>query len=140
MKIAEQITGYKALLLFTLVFWLLYDSTISFDFALDDSMYISQNKMVTSDEYIIIDVFLHSHTYGYSGVEDQSYRPVTMLAFRMLYALFGESPRGYHVVNIFLYGLLLHGVFNLFRAPVFKMTGWMVLSGTLVYALLPVHV
>jgi Flp pilus assembly protein TadD len=140
MKFAQQITGYKALLLFTLVSWLLYGSTINFDFALDDSMYISQNKMVTSDEYNMLDLFMHSHTYGYSGVEDQSYRPVTVLAFRILYSLFGESPKGYHIINVFLYGFLLHGVFNLFLAPVFRLNRWLVLSGTLIYALLPVHV
>ncbi len=140
MNVLNHITGYKAALLFTLVSWILYGSTIHFEFTLDDTMYTSKNLLVTSEEYSVLDAFTHSHTYGFSGVEDQGYRPITVVAFRVLYTLFGDSPKGYHVINIFMYALLLFGIFNLFKTDFFKLKNTAVLAGTLVFAILPVHV
>ena len=47
-----------------------------------------------------------------SAVSHKSYRPLTVLTFRINYALHELQPWGYHVINVLLHGLatILFGV------------------------------
>ena len=47
-----------------------------------------------------------------SAVSHKSYRPLTVLTFRMNYALHELQPWGYHVINVLLHGLatILFGI------------------------------
>ena len=41
----------------------------------------------------------------------KSFRPLTVLTFRMNYLLHGFHPHGYHVLNVFVYGLVVVSFF-----------------------------
>ena len=79
-----------------------------------------------------------------SAVSHKSYRPLTVLTFRMNYALHELQPWGYHVINVLLHGLatILFGV--VCRKVVCGSCGCgsgegLVFSAMMVFASHPVH-
>ena len=84
----------------------------------DDIFAIRDNKDVRP-ETPIVELFSHDF-WGKpmsSNVSHKSYRPFTVLTFRLNYALHGLEPWGYHAVNVALhvlatavYGWLCHRI------------------------------
>ena len=76
-----------------------------------------------------------------SPTSHKSYRPLTVLSFRINYALHGLEPWGYHVINILLHGAATALFGAVCREVVFgrKKGEGLVFSAMLLFAAHPVH-
>lgn len=83
-----------------------------------------------------------------SLVSHKSYRPLTVLTFRLNYALHDLQPWGYHVINILLHGLstILFGVVcrKVVWARLAVLSGWssgegLIFTAMMLFASHPVH-
>ncbi len=99
----------------------LYIQTITFDYALDDTMVIVKNKFTQRGFKGIGDIFKYESFRGYFGeqkqlLEGDRYRPLSIATFAAEQSLFGGNKGVSHFINILLY--VLTGVL-LFRVLVF---------------------
>jgi tetratricopeptide (TPR) repeat protein len=78
----------------------LYVNTLGHDFVFDDVTLILQNPSVRSLDW-------------FSIIYWDGYRPVRTLTYGLNYAIGGEDPFGYHLVNIVLHGLNVLLVYSL---------------------------
>jgi hypothetical protein len=79
-----------------------------------------------------------------SAVSHKSYRPLTVLTFRMNYALHELQPLGYHVINVLLHGLATSLFGIVCRKVVWRGCGrgsgeGLVLTAMMLFASHPVH-
>jgi hypothetical protein len=141
-------TSYLHLILF-LVPVILYLNTIFNDYALDDSIVITQNIYVKKGLKGIGDIFRTETFTGFFKkkkdlVQGGRYRPLSVASFAIECELWGEKPGLSHLINALLYGglcivlfkLLLHLIKNLNPAarniPV-------AFIATLLFAVHPIH-
>ncbi len=97
------------LVLFLLGFGL-YIYTSSFQYALDDSLYIERNEFTKNGLAGIKDIFTTESLVGFFGqqkdlVAGGRYRPLGIATFALEYQLFGLSPGLSHFINVLLYAL-----------------------------------
>ncbi len=119
-----------AILLFALPF-LVYLSTYSFGFVLDDKIVFSENNFVKEGINGIARIFSTESFSGYLGgqqnlVVGARYRPLSIATFAIEYELWGFKPGLSHLINVFLYaitGLLCFRVYRQLR-PDFKKQAW----------------
>ncbi len=152
-KIIEQTHFWKdnlfpALIVFVIPL-LLYASTVSFDYVLDDKMVISENKFVKEGFSGIKDIFSNDSFDGYLDtrktlVAGARYRPLSIATFAVEYEFFGLNPGITHFINILLYaltGLIVFRVLTLFL-PKKKSTKWYISLSfitALLFMLHPLH-
>ncbi|OQR96016.1 transmembrane and TPR repeat-containing protein 4 isoform X2 [Achlya hypogyna] len=119
-----------------------FANTLSCGFVWDDRAAILTNRDLRADETSVWDLFAHDFwgTSLASRSSHKSFRPLTVLSFRLNHALGGFHPFGYHLVNVLLHvassalvvlcGRRLLATSDLPRAPV--------IAGAL-FAVHPVH-
>ncbi len=102
----------------------LYLNTLGHDFVFDDVTLILQNPNVRDLDW-------------FSIVYWDGYRPVRTLTYAVNYAIGGEDPFGYHLVNVLLHGLNVLLVYFLFL----KLTRSNLIAGSagLLFAVHPVQ-
>ncbi len=88
----------------------LYIQTITFDYALDDTMVIVKNKFTQRGFSGIGDIFKYESFRGYFGeqkqlLEGDRYRPLSIATFAAEQSLFGGNKAISHFINILLYAL-----------------------------------
>lgn len=91
---------YPALLLIAAVF-LVYFSAFSFGYTeLDDTIFIREFRSYNEDTHNLVTAF----TRGlFDAVKDPYYRPLFSDAMILNYQMSGESPGGYHFINVLLH-------------------------------------
>lgn len=97
------------LLLFALPF-LLYATTRTFGYVLDDVLVLSENNFVKKGLDGIGDIFTTDSFTGYLGKQQElvagaRYRPLSIATFAVEYALYGLNPGNSHLINVLLYSL-----------------------------------
>jgi hypothetical protein len=108
-------------------------TSIGNGFALDDVHIIVENDRVHSLSHL---PRLFVETY-WPPIEGASlYRPLTMVAFSLEYAIGRGSPLPFHAVSIALYGLVCAAFFRLLRTVVDLDTA---ILGAVLFAVHPVH-
>lgn len=126
----RQLEAYKSSPVFlqaAILFFLavaIYANTLGFDYALDDTMFLKDNKYVTQGVDGIDDILSSDAMAGFLDEPDKllaggRYRPLSMIMFAVEYELWGKNPFYGHLVNLLLYGLLAVALFFLLR-NVFK--------------------
>jgi protein O-mannosyl-transferase len=88
----------------------LYIQTVTFDYALDDTMVIVKNKFTQRGFNGIGDIFKYESFRGYFGeqkqlLEGDRYRPLSIATFAAEQSLFGGNKVVSHFINILLYAL-----------------------------------
>ena len=88
----------------------LYIQTVTFDYALDDTMVIVKNKFTQRGFNGIGDIFKYESFRGYFGeqkqlLEGDRYRPLSIATFAAEQSLFGGNKAVSHFINILLYAL-----------------------------------
>lgn len=120
--------------------WVLFVALVAFGnslgngFAYDDDAIIPENPVVTEAQWgeALLGPYWTDSDAG-SGL----YRPVTVTSFAVQWRLWGDSPLGYHLVNVALHALVCLLVLALlarFTNPTAA------LAGALFFAVQPVHV
>lgn len=88
----------------------LYAYSVTFQYALDDQIYITSNNFTKQGFAGIADILGNESLVGFWGkkelLEGARYRPIVMITYAIEYALFKENPMFSHFVNVLLYGLL----------------------------------
>lgn len=128
---------------------ILYGSTATFGYVLDDKIVLTENKFVEKGFAGIGDIFSTESFTGFLGeqqdlVEGARYRPLSIATFAIEYELYGQNPALSHLINVLLYaltGLLLYRVFLLIVPPK-KDRPWylaVAFGAALLWILHPVH-
>ena len=117
--------------------FLLYANCILGGFVFDDHSQIEHNPWVHSFKYT-------GKLFGTSLLAQQGkqaapnfYRPTVNFGFLICYKLFGTSPYGYHLLNIFLNCIVVWLVFRV-GSELF-LSEWLGLLAALAFALHPIH-
>ena len=116
---------------------LLYIGTTSFGLVVDDTLLLVRNPYVRSFHYVK-EIFSQDF-WGFRGATGTTgfYRPLVMFTLLLERRLFGLNPAGFHLVNVFLNGLVVVFVYRLARIL------WSEGSGPLwagaLFAALPLH-
>jgi protein O-mannosyl-transferase len=116
---------------------LVYSNIIKNDFAIDDNLMIKENQFVTKGFSGISNLISKSSLAGYTDNDKNTYRPLTMAFFAIQYEFFKDSPKGYHLISILLYGILCVLILKLLIDIGF--TIWPALMGALFFTLHPIH-
>lgn len=106
----------------------------------DDIFAIRDNKDVRPDTPIF-ELLLHDF-WGKpmsDPTSHKSYRPLTVLTFRLNYALHGLSSWGYHFVNVLLHMICSLLVWSLCDIVVFPGYPFLSLQTALLFAVHPIH-
>lgn len=122
--------------------FLLYANTLNHDYVLDDDVVFLKNKDVQAGFSGIKSILHHSFIYGFTGHNDQSYRPVVSIVFAVEKELFGNNPHTGHFINVLLFAiscLLLYKLVKLlFNAHPWG-EGWGGVAVALLFAAHPIH-
>lgn len=130
-----------------LVPFLLYGATLSFDYVLDDALYITDNSFTKEGFGGIWDHLTKESLVGFYGEQKNlltggRYRPLAPITYSIEYAIYGFNPALSHLLNVLLYGvmlLLLYQVLKLLSSQ----KHWFlntVFLGLLFFAVHPLHV
>lgn len=99
------------LIIFTVSF-LIYSNTLFFNYALDDGLIITDNKVTKKGISGLGEIFTKNAFYGVFGDDANKYlpggryRPLSQAMFAVEYQFFGLSPFIGHFINILIYSLL----------------------------------
>ncbi|KAK2712020.1 hypothetical protein QYM36_010897 [Artemia franciscana] len=128
----------RIVLLCSVLAFLLYLNTLDADFAYDDCRAIKTNPDVqpsTPLSQIFVDDFWGT-PLTHSG-SHKSYRPLTVLSFRLNVLLHDLKPFGFHLVNILLHTAAT-ALFTKFARTIFRQTFPCAISGA-IFASHPIH-
>lgn len=139
---------WAALLLFILPF-VLYGSTATFDYVLDDKIVLTENQFVAKGFAGVSDIFKTESFTGFLGEQQDlvvgaRYRPLSIVSFAIEYELWGQNPALSHLINVLLYALCSLLIFRTLYllvpekkdAPWFKGVSF---AAALLFVLHPVH-
>ena len=85
--------------------FLLYANTFSHGYALDDDVVYLKNNIVQQGTAGLRDIFTHSFIYGFTGHNDQSYRPIVQTVYAFEKSIFDNSPHIQHFINVLFFSL-----------------------------------
>src|ERR1039457_4932757 len=95
--------------------FLLYANTLNHGYVLDDDVVYLKNKDVQAGISGIPSILHHSFIYGFTGHNDQSYRPVVLVIYAVEKQFFGNNPHTGHFINILLFALSCVLLFRLMK-------------------------
>lgn len=114
-----------------------YGQTVGFDYALDDSIFITKNERVKSGLKHVSLLFENAKSGKLE--HETGYRPITLLTFASEVHLFGLNPGVSHFVNMLLYGILCMLLLMLLER-LFGENPWIPILTVLLFSLHPLHV
>jgi len=106
-KIKNIIYNNKLIFIFLGII-MIYSFTASFEFAVDDKIYITENDNTKLGLEGIPHIWSNSSLHGFQGMESSSYRPLSMSVIIIEGTIWGyENATGYHLFNISLFALIV---------------------------------
>lgn len=104
---SQHIIAYAIIFLFAFV---LYGQSLSYDYALDDTIVITSNEFTKDGVQGVGDILSYDTFTGFFGkqkllVAGGRYRPLSLITFAIEVELFGLNPGISHFINILLYAL-----------------------------------
>jgi tetratricopeptide (TPR) repeat protein len=122
---------------------LLYGNTLCNDYALDDGLMFTNNKLVTSGISGIGGILSHDSFYGGIGsaysMNGGRWRPLSLISFAIEDQFFGMKPWIGHLINVLLYALTAILLMNFFKKFVFKKNIWIPFFIALLFVIHPIH-
>ena len=85
------------------VSFLLYANTLMNGYVMDDVIVLKENRIVQQGFKGIPELLATPHMRGYLVIPNDLYRPLSLVMFAMEYPFFGQSPAGYHFMNVLLF-------------------------------------
>jgi len=88
--------------------FVLYSQSISFNYAVDDSLITNGNNLVKQGASSIPVLLKTDQGYGLNdeGARVLTYRPISLIFHTIEWQLFSNSPHFYHLINVLLYSLM----------------------------------
>jgi protein O-mannosyl-transferase len=103
----ENVIASKKIILIFLVI-VLYSNTLRNEFALDDTMMITENKFTKGGFEGLKKIFTTDAFSGYLGegktlLPGGRYRPLSQAIFNIYHSIFGLKPFGLHLINVLIF-------------------------------------
>ena len=107
-------------LILTALAAIIYANTPTFDYALDDHLFITDNQFTLRGFAGIRDILTHDSLAGYYGantipVAGGRYRPLSLTTYAVEHALFGARPGISHFINVVCYSATVLVLFLLLQ-------------------------
>jgi tetratricopeptide (TPR) repeat protein len=118
---------------------LVYFTTISFGFVLDDVAVISENEHVKKGFGGLPEILSTFYWDGYWAQGSGLFRPLSLVMFAMEYALSPDNPLIHHAVNVLLYAFTCMLAFRVFRKLLPDLSLWALFGAVLFFTLHPAH-
>ncbi|NJM16933.1 MAG: hypothetical protein HC896_17540 [Bacteroidales bacterium] len=128
--------------------FVLYGNTLGHQYALDDTIVITENKFARNGFSGLKDIFAHDSFTGFFGtkkdlVDGGRYRPLSIATFAIEYEIFGPKPFVGHLINILLYIATGMVLFFLLRRIALDLhitePQWLAFICSLMFMVHPVH-
>ncbi len=119
--------------------FLLYANTLMNGYVMDDVIVLKENTIVQQGFKGIPELLATPHMRGYLVIPNDLYRPLSLVMFAMEYPFFGQSPVGYHFMNVLIFAgcvIMLFLFLNKFFSG--KKTA-IAFIASLVFAVHPIH-
>lgn len=118
---------------FIILSFILYGNTIQGNFVHDDNFFAGRSELREQEHLLKV----WNEPYLPYNITSGLFRPLTVFSFNLNFVLFGQSPVSFHIVNIFLNGMVVFLIFYLSQ-KLFKNT-LLALFIAVFYAFLPIH-
>jgi tetratricopeptide (TPR) repeat protein len=121
---------------------ILYGKTLSFDYALDDDLFIRNHRSVQKGISGLPEIFSEGSLTGNNNQHQgqQPYRPITLASFAIEQSISPENAGLGHFTNLILYILVGVAFIRLLKALFPNLSNWFLLASVLIYLSHPVHV
>lgn len=118
-NLKNNMVSLQKIILISAVF-ILYFNSLSNEWALDDTMMITENQFTKGGWEGLKKIFTTDAFAGYLGegktlLPGGRYRPLSQGFFNIYYSLFGLNPLGLHIINVFLFMITVVLVFKNLR-------------------------
>ena len=130
---------YFYYLIFSLLILLVYGRSISYEFTLDDELFIGNNPTVREGISSIFSTFAQGSMEHFRGSNFQIYRPGFISLLCIEFSLFGLQPGGYHFINIVLYILTAIVLYRLMQRLIPNIHSHYLAGMVLLFIVHPVH-
>ncbi len=127
-----------AIIIFIFSF-LIYSNSIKNNYAFDDMVICGNNKYVQNKLHSVKEIFTKGYTYGFNGINTDTYRPITLLSMAFEIYLYGNKPHNHHFINVLLFSLSCVVLFLLLRKLYNTYNFLLPLIITLLYSAHPIH-
>ena len=119
-------------------------NTLFHEYALDDSVVLTENGLVQKGLKGIPKLLSTDYVYGYSTKENilsgARYRPLSLILFAIEYQVFGANPFISHLINVLLFALLIMLLYNLLKRYLFpEQHHLLAFIACLLFAAHPIH-
>ena len=116
---------------------LIYIPSFNADFTLDDVLIVEDNTFVKSLDQIPAIWTSHYWAGKVDATDTGLYRPLTLTTYNLQYALTGESPAAFHILNILLHALVCLMLMTM--ASLLFLDFRLVIISGLLFAIHPIH-
>jgi hypothetical protein len=103
-----------ALILFLLAIGV-YANTIANFYTLDDVAAFTQNKLVQKGTQGIPEILKTGFSYGYTGDNEGTYRPISLISFALEKSIWGNNPHLSHLINVLIFAVTILLLFFLLQ-------------------------
>lgn len=142
-----KVPGWLLPAVILLVSFLVYVNTLGLQYALDDSIVITDNQYTQQGFAGISDIFSHDSFTGFFGedrnpVEGGRYRPLSIASFAVEHGIMGRNnPFVSHLLNVLLFSLTCLLLFRLLQKVIGSGSGiaGIPFLATLLFAVHPIH-
>ncbi|WP_333600495.1 glycosyltransferase family 39 protein [Flavobacterium sp.] len=117
----------------------LYGRTVTYDFVLDDGLFITNNPTVNKGIAGIGEAFTQGSLLHFKGGNFQTYRPILISFFSVEKQFFGLNSRGFHFMNIVLYSLLALVIYSLIKRLFPKLNPFYQVLIVTLFIIHPIH-
>ncbi len=128
---------YKYPIILAILSVILYANTLSNDYVMDDGQVIVNNKLIAKGISAIPELLTTSRLKGYGPVENDTYRPIPMIAFAIEHQIWGNSPAAGHLFNILFFAACVMVLF-LFLSRLLR-NDVVAFVASLLFAVHPIH-
>jgi tetratricopeptide (TPR) repeat protein len=122
---------------------LFYANTLNNEYALDDTMVITENKYTQAGLKGLKNILTKDSFAGSQGdlriLEGGRYRPLSIITFALEYQLFGKNPFWGHLGNLILYVLLCVVLLKLLNKHIFPGRPLIAFLAAAIFTMHPVH-
>ena len=129
----------KLILLLTIVSLIVYANTFKNDYVLDDYTVIVKNTIVTKGITAIPEILSTPYHYGFSHLQNDLYRPLSLVMYAIEYQMFGPMPSEGHLINILLFSGCVIVLFVFLNNLFEKKKTAVAFIACLLFAVHPIH-
>ncbi len=135
----KKVSLSKLCIILTIISFVLYANTLKNEYAIDDGLVITHNTLIDKGFKGVTELLTTPHLQGYSKVVNDTYRPLSLVAFAIEKELFGYNPVMGHFFNILWFGGCVVLLFLFLNKLLGQKKIAVAFIATLLFAIHPIH-